>query len=213
MFNYLGFGLVGLLFVMLMPAEDAVPSTGTSLYGIATLSVLDSQGNVILTNIVHNEVTDEGTLQMLGSVADDNNPITGATEANSVNAICLTDETGGPGGPGGTVTAIDDITSANYVTDNGLDTGGQAGNSCREIVTQMTVTANQLTHTTLNFAAGGTNVPDGTVITGFVLCNVANGGGDVDLCVSTQPLLSAIASTVTLNTGETVDITYTLNLD
>ena len=203
MYKYFGLGLLGLLAVMLMPTNDVTTSPDPSLYGLATLSVLDNQGNVILTNTVHNIVVNTGTQQMLGAVFQENLNVVGSTEITSANAICLTDETG--------FTAVNSINSTSYATLNNLDGVPGDGDSCIEVT--YTLTPITINSGVVNFAAGNTNVADGEVITGFVICNIADGSGTADACVTSEPVISAIATSVTLGTGETVDITYAMTLD
>ena len=207
MYKYVGFGILTLVAILMIPAQDAESITNPSMYGMATLSVHDSAGNTLLTNIVHNEVEDLGTRQMLGSVFDEDVNLQGAIEADSADAICLTDASD---------FGLDDaITSTNFSTDggsgtanNGLDNGGLAGLSCK--AASFVLTNTNIVSGTINFAAGGTNVPDGTTITGFATCDMDVGA---DFCDVSSVLVSAIVTSVTLGTGETVDITYSLTLD
>ena len=207
MYQYLGFGLLSLVAILMIPAQDSESTTNPSMYGIAILSVHDSAGNTLLTNIVHNEVEDLGTRQMLGSVFDEDVGLVGASEATSADAICLTDASD---------FGLDDaITSTNFSTDGGsgsannsLDDGLGDGVSCK--AASFVLTNTNIVSGTINFAAGNTNVADGTTITGFATCDM---DGTADLCLTTSVLISAIVTSVTLNTGETVDITYSLTLD
>ncbi len=205
MYKYLGFGLLSLVAILMIPAQDVESITDASMYGIAILTVRDSADNILLTNTVHNIVVDEGTNVMLGYVFDEDTDIIGGAETASADAICLTDATG--------FTVANTITSVNFLTSgggglNGLDDDdGVTNDSCKAVT--FTLTPQAITGTVVNFAAGNDNVPDGTTITGFAVCEI-----DVDLdgC-TTGPLISVIATSVTLGTGETVDITYVLNLD
>jgi len=204
MYQYLGFGLLSLAAILMIPAQDVESISGTSMYGMAILTVHDSTGNTLLTNTVHNIVVDTGTQQMLGCAFEDSLTTVCASDTTQANGICLTDSVG--------FGVLDTITSTNFATTGGGGAGnsldGAAGNSCKTVV--FTLTATQIAGALTNFAAGGTNVPDGTTITGFATCDL---GAGPDLCLTTSPLISAIATSVTLNTGETVDITYTLILD
>ena len=203
MYKYLGFGLLTLVAILMIPAQDVESITDASMYGMAILTVRDSADNILLTNTVHNIVVDTGTKQMLGCAFEDSQSLVCASDTTQANGICLTNASG--------FAVVDTITSTNFAGtggggDNTLD--GAAGNSCKTVTFTLTDTA--ITGALVNFAAGGTNVPDGTTITGFATCDL---GAGPDLCLTTSPLISAIATSVTLNTGETVDITYVLNLD
>jgi len=190
----------------MIPAQDVESFTNPSMYGIAILTVYDSTGNTLLTNTVHNEVLDVGTGRMLANMFTDGGAIAGAIEADQADGICLTNAAGfDPTG------ANDGMTATTFYStggngDNTLDT--LAGNSCKAVTWTMTI--NAATGSTVNFAAGDVNVPDTTTITGFAICDLGVGP---DLCVVSSDIVSAIATSVTLNTGETVDITYVLNLD
>ena len=204
MYKFLGLGLLSLVAILMIPAQDVELITDASMYGMAILTVRDSADNILLTNTVHNIVVDTGTKQMLGCAFEDSQSLVCGTDTTQANGICLTDS----GGFG----VLDTITSTNFATTGGGGAGnsldGAAGNSCKTVTFTLTDTA--ITGALVNFAAGGTNVPDGTTITGFATCDL---GAGPDLCLTSSPLISAIATSVTLNTGETVDITYVLNLD
>jgi len=191
----------------MIPAQDAESTTNPSMYGMAILSVHDSAGNILLTNIVHNEVEDLGTRQMLASVFDEDTDTIGAIEADSADAICLTDASD---------FGLDDaITSTNFSTDGGsgtannsLDSNAGDGLSCKAATFVLTNT--NIVSGTINFAAGNVNVADGETITGFATCDMDVGA---DFCDVSSVLVSAIVTSVTLGVGETVDITYSLTLD
>lgn len=204
-YKYLGFGLLSLVAILMIPAQDVESFTNPSMYGMAILTVYDSAGNTLLTNTVHNEVLDVGTGRMLANMFTDGGSIVGAGETAQADGICLTNAAGfDPTG------ANDGMTATTFYSnggngDNTLD--ALAGNSCIVVTWTMSITA--ATGTTVNFATV-TNVPVGTTITGFAICDL---GAGPDLCVTASDIVSAIATSVTLGAGETVDITYVLNLD
>jgi len=205
MYKFLGIGLISLVAILMIPAQDIESIPDTSMYGMAILTVRDSADNILLTNTVHNIVVDTGTARMLGNMFTDAGNIIGAAETAQADGICLTDAGG--------FAVVDTIDSTNFSTTggggtNGLDNGGLAGASCKTVV--WTLTSTSSTGVTTNFAAGDVNVPDTTTITGFAICDL---DGGADFCVTTSDLVSVIATSVTLNTGETVDITYSLVLD
>jgi len=202
MYKYLGFGLLSLAVILMIPAQDIESISDTGMYGMAILTVRDSVDNILLTNTVHNIVVDTGTQQMLGCAFEDNLSTTCGTDTIQANGICLTNATG--------FAVANTITSSNFDDSGG---GGNnlldeaAGNSCQTVT--FTLTSQAITGNTVNFATV-THVPVGTTITGFATCDL---GAGPDLCDVANPLVSVIATSVTLNTGETVDITYVLNLD
>ncbi len=205
MYKYVGFGILTLVAILMIPAQDAESITNPGMYGMALLTVHDSAGNILFTNTVHNLIPDQSTAQMLGNMFVDVGPIIGDAEALQANGICLTDSVG--------FAADNALTSTNFATTGGGGTGnsldGAAGNSCKTVT--WTMTAQAATGALTNFAAGGTNVPDGTTITGFAVCDLETVGPD--FCDTGSNLVAAIDTSVTLGTGETVDITYVLNLD
>ena len=203
MYQYLGFGLLTLVAILMIPAQDIESISDTSMYGMVILTVRDSADNILLTNTVHNIVVDTGTARMLGNMFTDAGNIVVAGETAQADGICLTNAT--------SFAVVDSIDSTNFAAAGG---GGNnllaeaVGASCKTVTWTMTI--NAATGSTVNFAAGDVNVPDGTTITGFATCDL---GAGPDLCVTTSDIVSAIATSVTLGAGETVDITYVLNLD
>jgi hypothetical protein len=205
MYKYLGLGLMSLVAILMIPAQDAESFTETSMYGMAILTVHDSTGNALLTNTVHNIVVNQGTKAMLGAVFNDNQGVAGIADNVSADAICLTDATG--------FAPVDTMTSVTFLTDGGgdlnaLDDDGGTDDSCK--VMTFTLTDIAITGAMVNFAAGGDNVANGAVITGFAVCTI---DADLDGCTAANPIIGSIATSVTLGAGETVDITYVLNLD
>ena len=205
MYKYLGFGLLSLAAILMIPAQDVESISDAGMYGMALLTVRDSADNILFTNTVHNLIPDQSTAQMLGNMFADAGPIIGDAEALQANGICLTDSVG--------FTADNALDSTNFATTGGGGAGnsldGAAGNSCKTVT--WTMTAQAATGALTNFAAGGTNVPNDTTITGFAVCDLETVGPD--FCDTGSNLVAAIDTSVTLGTGETVDITYVLNLD
>jgi len=205
MYKYLGFGLLTLAAILMIPAQDVVSISNPIMYGMAVLSVYDGAGNQLSSNTVHNNVVNEGTIAMMGFTFDEDLNLAGGAEATQADAYCLTDAGG--------FAALNTITSVNFLTTGGGGTNGldddDGGTDASCIAVAFTLTSTSVTGATANFVTG-TNVPIGTTITGFAVCDV---DADVDGCTAANRLISAIASTVTLGTGETVDITYVLLLD
>jgi len=206
MYKYLGFGLLSLVAILMIPAEDVESLSDAGMYGMAILTVRDSADNILFTNTVHNLIPDQATAQMLGNMFVDVGTITGDAEGLQADGICLTNASD--------FGADNTLTSTNFATDGGTGSAfntldGAAGNSCKTVT--WTMTAQAATGTLTNFAAGGTNVPDGTTITGFAVCDLETVGPD--FCDTGSNIVAAIDTSVTLGTGETVDITYVLNLD
>jgi len=202
MLKYLGFVLFFLAIVMLIPANSD-KSDSLKMYGIATIVVKDSSGNILFENVIHNQVVDAGTTYMLDQTFGDGG--TDVSNADQVDTVCVTDALTPTG-------ATDDTeTAADFNTENTLISTNCIGN-----ISFTTGTASATTDA-LTFSAG-THFPAATTIGGIGICgNGANGAGpfaDCDTTANQAPLLAVVDTTdVTVNTSESVDITYTLNLD
>jgi len=205
MYKFLGIGLLCLLNLMIIPVATPVPgveSDSIKMYGIATIVLKDSTGNILLENVIHNQVVDVGTTFMLDQTFGDGN--VAVADASQADTMCVTDALA----PNG---STDDAeTAALFNTENGL-----VGNNCigAIVFTTAATTGNSGTTT---FSAG-THFPAGTVVGGIGICG-DNGVGspfnDCSVAAGDAPLLSVVDTTnVTVNAGESVDITYTLTLD
>ena len=188
---------------MLIPADSDPKPDSSKMYGIATIVVKDSSGNILFENVIHNQVVDAGTTYMLDQTFGDGG--TDVSNADQVDTVCVTDALTPAG-------ATDDTeTAADFNTENTL-----ASTNCIGDISFTTGAASATTGA-LTYSAG-THFPAGTTIGGIGVCgNGANGAGPFANCDTTAnqaPLLAVVDTTdVTVNTGESVDITYTLNLD
>ena len=203
MLKFLGFGLIGLMVIMLVPAVSSVKSDLPAMYGIATIVLKDSTGDILFKNEIHNQVVDVGTGYMLDQTFGDAG--TDVADANQVDTICVSNASAPAGATDDTATA------ATFNTENTLTSNNCKGNI---VFTTAATTAGSGTQT---FSAT-THFPAGTVVGGIGVCgNGANGAGpfaDCDTTANQAPLLAVVDTTnVTVNTGESVDITYTLTLD
>ena len=62
MLKLLGFGLIFLAFIMILPTNNSnTQSDLPKMYGIATIVLKDSTGNILFENVIHNQVVDTGT--------------------------------------------------------------------------------------------------------------------------------------------------------
>lgn len=202
MLKFVGFGLIFLAFIMILPANSSIQSDFPKMYGIATVVLKDSTGNILFENVVHNQVVDVGTAFMLDQTFGDGN--SAISDANQVDTMCVTDASAPSGATDDTETASD------FNTENGL-----TGNNCIGAISFNTAstTAGSGTKT---FSAG-THFPAGTVVGGIGICGdngVASPFNNCSEAVGDAPLLAVVNTTdVTVNSGESVDITYTLTLD
>ena len=204
MFRFLGSSIIILAAVMMIPITGYnIQSDLPKMYGIATIVLKDSTGNVLFENVIHNQVVDTGTTYMLDQTFGDGG--TDVADANQVDTICVTDAAAPAGATDDTATA------ASFNTENTL-----TSTNCKGSIS-FTTAATTAGSGTQNFAAV-THFPAGTVVGGIGVCgNGSNGAGpfaDCDTTASQAPLLAVVDTTnVTVNTGESVDITYTLTLD
>ncbi|HLC24683.1 MAG TPA: hypothetical protein VJJ25_03535 [Nitrosopumilaceae archaeon] len=202
MLKFLGFGLIFLAFIMLLPANSNVQSDSLKMYGIATLVLRDSTGEMLFENVIHNLVVDSGTAYMLEQTFGDGS--TEVSDADQVDTVCVTDALTPDG-------ATDDAETADdFNTENNLTPDNCIGNI------SFILLPNSATTGALTFEAG-THFPDGTEIGGIGVCGNGAQGLLPDGCDTTAgqaPLLAVVDTTdVTVNSGETVDITYTLELN
>lgn len=61
MLKFLGYGLIFLAVLMVVPVTISVQSDLPKMYGIATVVLKDSTGNILFENVIHNQVVDTGT--------------------------------------------------------------------------------------------------------------------------------------------------------
>ena len=205
MLKFLGFGLIFLAFIMILPVSNSnTQSDLPKMYGIATIVLKDSTGNILFENVIHNQVVDTGTAYMLDQTFGDGN--TAVSDANQVDTICVTNAV--------VVDTADTATATSFNFDNLL-----TSNNCKGGIIFVTdVTAGQTTAISpaQTFSAGGTNFPDGTTVRGIGVCG-DNGASSPfpDCSMGTDaPLLAVVDTTdVLVNSNESVDITYKLTLD
>ena len=217
MYKFIGLAMMGLFVMMIIPGNlDATQSNDNKIYGMATLVKNDSQGNEVFQQSVHNQITTQGELYLMEAVFADT--VTAETDADSIGAICVTQEDPGIGS-----------------TDNDLETAVlfDAGNSlddqdvCEEdptVTLTNTVLASTAVIGPLSFASGGDNVDDGDTIAGIGICQVDSdsaalefgdlGAGCAEGGLGTSGILFALieVTPTTLANGETVDITYTFDI-
>ena len=207
MLKFLGCGLIFLAFIMILPASNSnTQSDLPKMYGIATIVLKDSTGNILFENVIHNQVVDTGTAYMLDQTFRDGN--TEVSDANQVDTICVTNALA--------VDTTDTATATSFNSDNLLtvsDKNCKGGIIFVTLVTNFQTTAVSPAQT---FSAGGTNFPDGTTVKGIGVCGDNGAVSPFHNCSTAgdAPLLAVVDTTdVLVNITESVDITYTLTLD
>jgi len=212
MYKILGIALLGALVAMLLPAaSDSVSNDDNpSFYGYAVMTLHDATGNVLFENSLHNEVVSVGSNFIFQQIFSDGEAPTGV-DLSLVDAICINVN---PRGMGLLFSATNEsITLAEYTANDGDP--ANANLPC-EGVTFTTTTAGGLgdasaVSTTATFNANSLALEDGETIVGIAIGDITDAAGDV--AIETFLLALIDTSDVTVNVGETVDITYTLNLD
>jgi hypothetical protein len=201
-YKFVGFGLLSFLALLVIPVSSATQSDDSTTYGMATVSLKDESGNILIENQIHNEVVDQGSSFMLEQSFNGGGFLAG----DRVNGICVSD-----------ASSFSTSDSETPVTFNGDNTIGNPYLNCHRISSWQS-TATSVT-TSSSFVAG-TAFADNTTITGIGICGVASVGGPSFLdCTDsgedeTIVLFSVIKITDTLvGPGSQIDITYTFNLD
>ena len=204
MLKFIGFGLIFLAFIMIIPATNSnTQSDLPKMYGIATIVLKDSTGNILFENVIHNAVVNTGTDFMLDQAFRDTS--TDTSDGNQVDTMCVTNAVA--------VDTSNTATAASFNIDNTLTIPSL--NCIGDIVFSRTdTTANSGAQT----FSETTHFPAGTVVTGIGICgNDTFGAGpflDCKIAANQAPLLAVIdTANVTVSAGESVDITYELTLD
>ncbi len=209
MYNYIGIALMSVFAIMVIPAAQVDSGAiGPEFWGMGSMVLFDALGNEVFAQSTHNTIVDTGEDYIITQVFQETtNPAVDA-DANGISSICVSiksgfadgDDTLVVGGVGGFDTD-DGLTTTNCIEDGSLSYSAGAG----------TATIGPLT-----FSAGGTHVDDTNTITGigicqghtstpFANCVTADGGAGI-LFADVN-----IADTQ-LNTGETVQISYTFDI-
>ena len=203
MYKIASIGLLGLIAILVIPAgTQSMTNDGFNLYGQATMTYHDADGNEMLTQTVHNQLFDAGEDFLI------DNAFTGLTDVADnidIGSICLSAAT----------EVTDETTTAstfNTSHDGADNASASAEKTCR---TDGTVTKASQVATigplTFQAATGTNNWYAGDTIKAIGICDAESADADVRGCTTT---LFALVNTsdVTLASGETVDITYTFDL-
>jgi len=181
----------------IIPAQIESISDELVFGGYLTLAKYDENGNNVFTQTIHNRLVDTGETFLLEQVFQDGT--TSLADNVQIGAICVTDQA---------LTPAESTTAATFDSGNGITEA-----NCKEDNT-VTISSQTAQIGALTFSAGGTNVADGDTITAIGICqNDSTDDGDFTNC-ATEGILFAVVDTtdVTLNTGETVQITYTFDI-
>jgi hypothetical protein len=204
MYKFIGFGLLGFLALLIIPVSSSTQSDDPSMYGMATVSIKDESGNVLIENQMHNEVVDQGTAYMLDhAFKGGTNP--DSPDGPGVNGLCVSN-----------AISFSTADSETIATFNTANTIGNPFTNCHEILSFNPATQTFIS-TSSTFSAG-TAFADSTTITGIGVCSVPGGSGSSLDCSTVGSINHILFSVIdipdtTVGSGSQLDVTYTLNLD
>jgi len=203
MLKIVGISSLALLLLLVVPIQYETQDTNPKMYGYATMILRDAAGNEIFSQVIHNQLQDDGETMLLNQTFNDNSAGDQTTDNLQIGAICITNGVG---------SVNETATATTFNATNSL--GGN--NNCKFDTTGADITATQGTAIVAPpaFASDGINVNNGQLIRGIGICT-AGGAADYGDCnrASFSKLFAVVnTSDVTLNTGETVTITYTFDL-
>jgi len=202
-----GITLLGLFMLMVTPMVSDGVNTQAIHSGSAYLVAFDASGNERFSQTIHNDLTDEGENYILTQIFEDDAGDVAFAENEQMGAICLTDE--------GSFAVSETRTASSF---DGAET--IVGVNCKFGVAAITASTGAFGALAvigpLTFSTT-TNMENGEVVTGIGICQADAGVGDFTTCVAgsagTGVMLAAVnTSDVTVGAGESVAITYTLNL-
>ena len=202
MYTYFGIGLLGLVALMVTPYGLLDASSDGKFYGAATIVALDAYGNETLRSIVHNQVTDVGEEMLLDNTFQDSANIAVA-DAAQIGTICIME---------GTIVVDEAETATDFDGDNTF-VGGTT--NCIEADFTMaddgTAVIGPLTFT------DDVHLVTLDVINGIGICSANAGTTPYEDCATgngAAGVLFAVVDTadVTINAGESVQITYTFDI-
>ena len=203
--------LLGMLVVLMIPSNIAESPNGLALYGMATISQQNANGDTVFTQTVHNQLFDAGEDFLL------DNAFTGLTDvADSIDigSICLSADA--------TPTSDETTTAATWNADHDAADDVSASAALTNCRTDGTVTKSAQVATVgpLVFTAkadnnAGTHWFAGSgaanTVTNIAICDAEVIDNEIRGCTTT---LFAVVNTsdVVLGVDETVTVTYTFSL-
>lgn len=194
-------------------ANEKAEHSALALYGVATVTHHDAEGQVLSTQSMHNALLDAGEDYILSQVFMDGQS---SADATQIGAICLSADD----------TAIaETLDAATFNTNHAADadtlvqgsTGSTiAASDTRECLTDTAVassgqiaTVGPLTFTANNTASTSNWKPDVTI----KMIGICQGFSTPNAASCTAPLFAAVdINDVTLNVDETLTVTYTFDM-
>ena len=205
MYSYIGLAMLGLFAFMVIPINVDANEDSITHYGMGTIVHLDADGNEIYQESVHNIIVDEGETFLLEQTFFDGD-VGEAADGDRMGSICVTAE--------GSFAPTEATTASSFDAADGL-----VSTNCIEDTDTVDTTSTQgLAVIGPETFLAATHVPVSTVITGIGICQGITAASPFANCEAAQAapvgeLLAAIAfaSSVTLNAGESLQVTYTFD--
>jgi len=200
MLKIVGFGLLGLFALMVLPSSMTNVATEPMFYGTANIVLADSDGNALMKQTVHNRITDEGETYLIDQVFDTGNAQ--AAENSRIGALCIYE------------TSDSNIseTTVESLTNNLTDAGGDF---CH-VTTTMTNSAS-ISQTDAEIFTSGVDFTSGETISAILVCAKNAGDSNFQNCSdgaggSSTALAALVITNVTVSNSDTITITYTFNI-
>lgn len=198
MLKVLGIGLLGLFALMVLPSGVA-DQVNPIFYGTASMVLADSEGRVLLTQTVHNQITDEGEAFLISQVFD--TTTAARTDFNRVGMICLIQNLDSVFGEGTVANLADNITSG-------------AGDSCHQD-TDVSEAGTSTAVIAVAAFTSGVDFTSGDEISGILICLKDGDDQDMDGCDAGSNDLAFAAldlTNATITGSDTITITYTFDV-
>jgi len=173
---------------------------------MGSMVLFDASGNEVFAQSIHNIIVDTGEDYIITQVFQEGT----VTEENNVgiSTICVSTKVG--------FTAADDTLVVGGVGGFDTDDGLTTPNCIEDTTVSYTAGVGTVTIGPLTFASGGTNVANDAIITGIGICQ-GHTASTFNECVTANVglgiLFAAVqVSSTTLGAGETVQISYTFDI-
>lgn len=200
---------MGVFALMAIPGSLDIQTNDMAFYGMGNMVLYDAYGNEVFQQSVHNRITNEGETYMIDQAFQ--TVVVPVGDLATLGTICVSDNSVSPitlaeGTDAAAFDGSEGYTSITTICQEGADNG--VGNS-----------AGIATIGPLTIAAGThVGIGEDVVIVGICMNDGDGSPGEaIEDCVignSGAGILFAVfePTTVTLLTGETVDITYTFDI-
>lgn len=196
MLKIVGFGLLGLFALMVLPSGVS-DQVNPMFYGTADMVLADSEGNVLLTQTVHNRITNEGETFIIDQVFDTADTV--LIGSDRVGLVCIIEN-------------LDSSFSETATASLAPNLAG-GGDTCHQVTDVNDGTQSKAILAPAAFTAG-TDFTAGQTISGILIC-LKNGDTDQTACDSGANGVALAAldlANVTVSGTDTITITYTFDI-